>query len=59
MTERAKTRAHQAGEQLAEAIAKTVHLMYQKNTARHYFCGLITRLEHLRKEFADRKEAGK
>lgn len=35
-----KPRAYKAGENIAKAIIEMVHLMYQNNTAKHFYDGL-------------------
>ena len=45
------TRGRKAGERMADSIVEMVHMMYQLRTARHFLSGLISRIEHLSKEF--------
>lgn len=40
------SRAEQAGRRLAEAINENAHLLYQKNTKKNFFRGLIKNLNH-------------
>jgi len=39
-----KPRAYKAGEDIAKAIIEMVHLMYQNNTANHFYAGLKKKL---------------
>lgn len=41
MKARRKSRAERAGEQLGQAIVEMVHLMYQNQTARNFWRGLM------------------
>jgi len=47
------TRAGKAGISLGEAVIEMVHLMYQKNTALHFFKGLKSKVD----EEINRREA--
>ena len=45
------TRAYKAGTQLGQTIVEMVHLMYQNQTAKRFFSGLmkVLNLEHKRR----------
>ena len=48
----ATVRARKAGERLGESIIEMVHLMYQNNTAKNFYIGLLS---VLRRELVERK----
>ena len=44
------SRAEKAGIQLGESIVEIIHLMYQNNTARNFWKGLMSVLEKKRRD---------
>ena len=52
-----EARAYGAGKKQAEVIIENVHLMYQNNTARNYYLGMMPVLvEELERRFIHERE---
>ena len=49
-TKKRVSRAENAGMQTATAIVEMIHLMYQNNTARNFWKGLMSVLEQHRRD---------
>lgn len=48
-------RGQEAGKQMGKAVIEMVHLMYQNNTAKHFYLGLI---QEIQEEMKKRKIKG-